>query len=481
MCRACLCSRTIGTIRQLASVTSLARGCRLLLATRGDAAGMCAMHVLSGCMDTRSRPRFARELNVVFIDSSVCLHSRRDASAVRVRLTALVSFVLASGFGLILAPLTAAFHSTAGALHVSVRGLTRTAGSERVSVEGELRSRVEEALGRYDALCASHDFSEAQARLEACFEALHGGDAAQDMVASLTTRLQLHLAVMGGYQALATCETLDDLAVDTFMQTCRGRGATLPLDVAHSDVRWMQCDAASLTPTAAASTAEHEVLWGWYAAPTLTPNVVVPPGRVLLLRPLADVEVKEAALYCHHHRLPTCAFPTFHTLSQPTASMYGCTTQLLRGLQAQAPQTVHTIVRTVRKLQLPALATTIALSRVDEHAEVETDAEVQNATASPCLCVLCGAFDAQLTHRPADAGTAPALENELCYACRAVLHDMLEHTSDAWTRLPSFSREAAAQSAINRHAAAHSSAAVDFDALRVKLEAEGLLLPESEE
>lgn len=88
---------------------------------------------------------------------------------------------------------------------------------------------------------------------------------------------------------------------------------------------------------------------------------------IALIQPLRDTEAKELAMYARFHKLEVRFTPSFVSKAGTRASIDVVTESLLAGLQQRFPQTVHNIVKTVGKLQMPHPALAV-MSREEERA-----------------------------------------------------------------------------------------------------------------
>lgn len=75
---------------------------------------------------------------------------------------------------------------------------------------------------------------------------------------------------------------------------------------------------------------------------------------IVIFRPFAEVESKEAALYCRHRKLEQQRQVRFSTAAKPRTSLAHTSAGVLAGLQSSFPSTVHNVVRTMRKLVVPS-------------------------------------------------------------------------------------------------------------------------------
>lgn len=212
---------------------------------------------------------------------------------------------------------------------------------------------VEKAVVSLQDLRARPELVAAAESLREIFGSIESVDARQDLLVAITHRLSVTAALRAGYPFLASSETADSMALRVIAGICKGKGFGLPVDTLPTDYRY-----ARGTPWTGASTEVSLVMppSPWYPALLHTHVATAPaPGTgVVLLRPLMEAEDVELT---HTARLlglvvpPTLSF----TASAPArASIEGTVAGVLAGLQRSYASTVHNVVRTARKLQLPA-------------------------------------------------------------------------------------------------------------------------------
>jgi hypothetical protein len=77
-------------------------------------------------------------------------------------------------------------------------------------------------------------------------------------------------------------------------------------------------------------------------------------GGVAIFKPLLEVEAKEVALLCRYAGIPTVFVPELATMAPPRAAIAAAADALITTLQATFVNTVHNVVRTIRKVEPPA-------------------------------------------------------------------------------------------------------------------------------
>jgi hypothetical protein len=77
-------------------------------------------------------------------------------------------------------------------------------------------------------------------------------------------------------------------------------------------------------------------------------------GGVAIFKPLLEVEAKEVALLCRYAGIATAFVPELATMAPPRAAIAAAADALVTSLQATFVNTVHNVVRTIRKVEPPA-------------------------------------------------------------------------------------------------------------------------------
>lgn len=283
---------------------------------------------------------------------------------------------------------------------------------------------IDAAVRAVDAALASPVALAAAARARSFFAALRTADARCDALESLVHRAAVEAAAAVGVAAVLVPDTADDAARRTLCALAAGRGGALPLDAAPTDARHARgvggrgraAAAVAVVPVPPCAWARDAA--GLVDAPALPPGArpsAAPGCRGLLIaRPLLELEAAEAALYCRVRGLPVdggapgLGAPALLTLPGDAAgrTCAGVTDALLSGLQAAFVNTVHTVVRTARKLRLQG-------SGGDEDDDDDDD--------GPLLCAFCFAVlppAAAAAAAQLESGAAPPV---LCRGCRTTL------------------------------------------------------------
>jgi hypothetical protein len=190
-------------------------------------------------------------------------------------------------------------------------------------------------------------------------------DLRQGLFEALRSRLLAQAAHALRFPFLLTAATVDRAALAVFCAAAARCGATAADDVAGVDFRFVArglpfpAPAAAprtLLPCGGARAPLPRLPTNWYAPGAL--QVAPPPhgrgaGGPLLVRVGGEVEAREAALVCRLKRLRTAPRSALDFLAAAphAASVAGRSRELLAGLQAAFPATVHNVVRTARKLE----------------------------------------------------------------------------------------------------------------------------------
>ena len=189
--------------------------------------------------------------------------------------------------------------------------------------------------------------------MNALFAALPGVDARQSMLEHLTlVALRCAAEAMGIHNVLLG-DTANRCAERVLAAVAHGAGNSIALDVATLDVR-------------------HH-LRGVRGTAALDGETEHSSTGVTFMRPLADTERKEIALYARWswpelrdsvamvggspaidtRSAPSFFAPSFFTALPPRSSLYQAVANLASMLQASFPNSVFNVLRTTHKLQLP--------------------------------------------------------------------------------------------------------------------------------
>ncbi len=185
------------------------------------------------------------------------------------------------------------------------------------------------------------------------FESLPGVDAKQGMLEHLTlVALRTGAEALGVHNVLLG-DTANRCAERVLAAVAHGAGNSIALDVATMDVR-------------------HH-LRGVQGTQALDGETEQSPTGVTFMRPLADTERKEIALYARWswpelrdgvamvggtpvsgaRSAPSFFAPSYFTALPPRSSLYQAVANLASMLQASFPNSVFNVLRTTHKLQLP--------------------------------------------------------------------------------------------------------------------------------
>lgn len=163
------------------------------------------------------------------------------------------------------------------------------------------------------------------AKLKKLFASCSTATSREDLLQQLRLALLVHSAKSWGFEKVLTGETGTRLATRLIASTCKGRGFSLPEELAALDKRF---------------------------------------GGVGILRPLGDTLSKEIAVFNHHNRLDTVFMPAISTKAGPKFSIDHLSESknrlllakpkgFIEGLQGGFGHTIHTLLRSGNKLTHP--------------------------------------------------------------------------------------------------------------------------------
>lgn len=135
----------------------------------------------------------------------------------------------------------------------------------------------------------------------------------EDLLVHLRNQLLSSFAARRGASWLCVGDSATRMAAEMIADTCKGRAYALPERLAFLDTR-------------------H-------------------PG-VSIVRPMRDYLVQEIAIYNHFMKLETVFIPELDTKTHKFSSINHLSEGFLAGLQADFPQTIHTLMRSGDKLSL---------------------------------------------------------------------------------------------------------------------------------
>ena len=253
--------------------------------------------------------------------------------------------------------------------------------------EAALAAALLDAETLLSALRATAACELARRRLTSFFSAARTLDARCRIFDALLETALLRSAAALGYTCVATGQTVDRTAAALLARTCEGGGYAASLfaepacvrmgdsaSVSHANiVRSRESVASAAAPplkelcvsaVTADSPPDQSRGFYWYAdgalgsgAPSAPPaprlhQRVRAPTRI---RPLHECETKEIVLCCRYSGLEYVSTRSMSSAapSLPRASISQCAADLLASLQNAFPNTVHNVVRTVRKLPPP--------------------------------------------------------------------------------------------------------------------------------
>ncbi|CAG8624724.1 956_t:CDS:2, partial [Paraglomus occultum] len=134
----------------------------------------------------------------------------------------------------------------------------------------------------------------------------------EDFVCYLKLSLLLHYAQKKNCTRLFLGDSSTRLAIKTISLTSKGRGFSLPLEIA-GEVQWF--------------------------------------GDIKVMRPMKDMLSKEIGLYNQFLDLDSVFIPSLTTMLPPKASIERLTEDFIVGLERDYPSTVSTVARTAAKLK----------------------------------------------------------------------------------------------------------------------------------
>jgi len=412
-CRVCLQAQTQHRLHR-GLTSSAGAGFNVLLAVSGGAASSAALHIAVKDLDCGRRRRAFLSLAAAHVDMSSLLpffaHPHdpgcfSDARASIVRMCALQGLSTVVVF-----PESLFLEECAPAEVLAV-----VVGGASVCAPGPLRPQYQSPTVSEAAV--THAIVQLELQLARLREEPRTVQARQRMLAllsaakTLDSRVRLYQALLErtlvlaaaslGFSHLALCDTTDRAAVKLLTGTCEGAGYSLPLLAGPVDVRFAAPRAVSAPPAevrvcpdsgaagspdaATAPTTEAggacsgmsvvtvdaslpstlRVPFPWYDA--LPPeksydrrDFVASPvpeaarGGVAIFKPLLEVEAKEVALLCRYAGIPTVFVPELATMAPPRAAIAAAADALVTNLQATFVNTVHNVVRTIRKVEPPA-------------------------------------------------------------------------------------------------------------------------------
>jgi hypothetical protein len=414
LCRACFLSGALSRSRRLLS-TGPHTGGEVLLALSGGASSRAALDVAALLMHCGRRRRWWADAAAVHVDVSPLLGSMVGAGGACVcegggcgcgapacawgegGLRGLLLSSLSAGLHTYVVPLESAFSGglfvlpvaapevvvgaavgSIGAYPPPASGAQCDAGSPFSPFpEGAVAARAEGALRRLAAARSpGGELHASLGALHAAFSACAKGgrpgaggpplppptDLRQALLEGLRWRLLMETAAALRFPFLLTAATVDRTAHGVFAATAARCGGGVGDAAAGTDFRacgGLPFPPLRLPPTALAAAGASPLArlpTNWYA-PGALQDAPPPHGRgdggPGVVRVGGEVEAREAALVCRLKGLrcaPRAALD-FLALTPPAASVAGRARELLAGLQASFPATVHNVVRTARKLE----------------------------------------------------------------------------------------------------------------------------------